>query len=269
MEQDVLTSTRKSLHQAVQLVSAVPRNILPNDPTDGMSSLEWNTQLRSLESLPVTNDHGEIRTGLKLETFSLYITIDHDSKAAFEMAGRSVNQGLDWLKMELDKLDIDASLINLNLPYEIESYDYSEALSVSNEGLAVFSDLYQTTAEVLSRITKKWENAFDIRCWPHHFDLATLIPLEMDQDDEIIKSIGVGLSPGDDGIAPPYLYVNIWPQVDAAELQKHALTSGQWNTEGWSGAVLTYSQMNQKDNLDEIFDDFTEEVIDILIEETK
>ncbi|MEO9854188.1 MAG: DUF5996 family protein [Reichenbachiella sp.] len=269
VKKEELVPVRKSLHQAIQLVSAVPRNILPKDPTDGMSSLEWNAQLESLESLPVTNDHGEIRVGLKFETFALYITVDHDSKVALELSGRSVDQGLTWLKAELAKYDISSESINLDLPYEIENYDYSKILQVNNEALTVFGQLYQMTAEVLADITRKWEEAFDIRCWPHHFDLATLIPLETDQENEITKSIGIGLSPGDDGINEPYVYVNIWPQVEVVTLQQHKLAQGDWNTEGWSGAVLPYSQMSETDHLGKAFEQFTSAVIDILLQETK
>ncbi|MEO9965448.1 MAG: hypothetical protein ABJF11_06660 [Reichenbachiella sp.] len=266
IDKNTLTQTRKSLHQAIQLVSAVPRNILPHDPTDGRSSLEWNSQLNSLQSLPVTNSNGEIRVGLTFETFALYITVNDDSKAALEMSGRSVNEGLIWMKQELAKIDIASEAINLDLPYEIEKYDYSKALYVDTEALNALAELYQTTAEVLSDIVNKWEDAHDIRCWPHHFDLATLIPLETDQNKEITKSIGIGLSPGDDSINEPYLYVNIWPQVDSAMLQKHDLVVGEWNLEDWSGAILRYSSMNLE-NLKVEFESFTGSVIPMLQEE--
>lgn len=264
-----LIATRKSLHQAVQLVSAVPRNLLPPDPTDSMSSLEWNTQLSSLESLPVPSEHGDIRAGLSLATFALYITVNQDSKAALEMSGKSVNQGLDWLKVELARLNFEAESVNLEVPYEIEHYDYATSLQVNTEALGVFSQLYQNTAEVLSGITKKWTDAYDIRCWPHHFDLATLIPLASDAGGEVLKSIGIGLSPGDDGINEPYIYVNIWPQVEIEMLKKLQLRLGHWNTEGWSGGVLTYSEINRFNHSDQTIEQFTTTVIDILLDLTK
>jgi len=76
-----------------------------------------------------------------------------------------------------------------------------------------------------------------VRCWPHHFDIATLIALDPGMNPETARSIGVGLSPGDAGRPHPYFYVTLWPYPKDRELP--ALEGGGvWNTEGWTGAVL-------------------------------
>ncbi len=56
-----------------------------------------------------------------------------------------------------------------------------------------------------------------VRCWPHHFDIATYVGLE-DGDYETARGIGVGLSPGDEAYDQPYFYVNPWPHLDPAGL---------------------------------------------------
>lgn len=266
IEKSILASTRKSLHQAVQLVSAVPRNLLPKDPTDGSASLEWNADLKALEALPIANKHGDIRVGLKFEALTLCVSVSHTIQASFDLKGQSVDQAFAWLKAELTKLDLEADLINLTLPYEIEAYDNSIPLEANQEALEAFAQLYQSTKEILLGITDKWTEAFDIRCWPHHFDLATLIPLATDENKEMTKSIGVGLSPGDEGIDEPYVYVNVWPAVDANALLKHELPMGHWNTEGWSGAVLTYSELLKATDQDKSYADFCDTAIAILKE---
>jgi hypothetical protein len=50
--------------------------------------------------------------------------------------------------------------------------------------------------------------ASEVRCWPHHFDLGSLIVVETSADGELTKSIGIGLSPGDEAHAEPYFYVS-------------------------------------------------------------
>src|SRR5204863_8996466 len=72
-----------------------------------------------------------------------------------------------------------------------------------------------------------------VLCWPHHFDLATLLTLGSG------KSIGVGFAPGDDGIRESYWYVNLFPYPDPSCLEP--LQDGRWHTGGWTGAVLPYS----------------------------
>ena len=49
------------------------------------------------------------------------------------------------------------------------------------------------------------------RLWPHHFDLGMLISLEDDGDASRGRSIGIGLSPGDENDPLPYWYVNAYP----------------------------------------------------------
>ena len=245
----ILRNARKSLHQAVQIVSAFPRNVLPADPSDSNASLIWNSSTNGLESGPVANEEGKrIRVGLSLDTFKLYISVEEVLVSFFEMDMRSVLQGLDWLKFELSQLDIASDTINLDLPYEIENYDYSQSLKINSDAFGEHCILYQNTNSILSRIVDEREDAFDVRCWPHHFDLATLIPLETNSDKEILKSIGVGLSPGDEGVDEPYIYVNAWPNVDQNLLIKYPLTLGEWNVEGWSGAILKYSQFKSSTN---------------------
>jgi hypothetical protein len=173
---------------------------------------------------------------------------------------------LVWLKQNLAELGIKADHISLDLPYEIENYDYSEALVVDKQALQEYADLYQNTQNSLQNVLTNWEEAFDIRCWPHHFDLATLIPLKTDSEGEILKSIGVGLSPGDEGVEEPYVYVNIWPQVDLNILEKHSLSTGQWNKSGWSGAVLTYAQMLCSKNQEGDYQSFIDFTIQVLKE---
>src|SRR4029079_7803840 len=79
--------------------------------------------------------------------------------------------------------------------------------------------------------------ASDVRCWPHHFDIATLItPAEG-------KSVGVGLEPGDNYYDEPYFYVNMLPAPDAKALPDSLEGDGVWHTQEWIGAVLPVSRI--------------------------
>jgi len=263
---DVLRDNRRSLHQAVQLVGVVPRNLLPHDPTDGTASLEWNANLNSLEAIPVTNPVGlEVSIGLCIKSFSLYLSSTGTEVDSFDMKGKSTNEGLYWLKEKLEKLLFPIEDITLDLPYKIENYNSLRPLGASAKATKEYARLYANMNKVLYDLVRERKDAYDVRCWPHHFDLATLIPIKLDQAGEITESIGVGLSPGDDGINEPYIYVNVWPEIDVERLKKHKLPVGQWNSDGWSGAVLTYSQLlNEPDQKTSFvaFIDFAIQAID-------
>jgi hypothetical protein len=75
-----------------------------------------------------------------------------------------------------------------------------------------------------------------VRVWSHHFDLDTVIVLGGE------ATIGLGLSPGDEFYAEPYLYVlpSSWPEgKEAPGLGAPA----EWRTENWTGAVLRGSEI--------------------------
>lgn len=80
-----------------------------------------------------------------------------------------------------------------------------------------------------------------VRCWPHHFDIATLVRLSASADENA-PAIGCGMAPGDGAYDEPYIYVNPWPHLDAAAV-KPALPLGRWHTAGFVGAVATGSEL--------------------------
>ncbi len=255
-----LIDTRISLHRAIQLVGAVPRNLLPHDPTDASASLIWNSNTSGLVSQSILDF--DISVGLSFNDFQLNIFKGARAFKSIQLSDSSIDDALSWLKSELSKLGLDGSKINLSLPYELPTYD-NRPLKVDKSALEVFNGLYSNIQAILDEEVVNWKNAFDIRCWPHHFDLATLIPLEQDANGEVLKSIGVGLSPGDEGIDEPYIYINIWPTIEYNKLAQHKLPAGHWNNEGWSGAVLTYSDFiaNDQGNL---VSGFIKEVVSLL-----
>ena len=52
------------------------------------------------------------------------------------------------------------------------------------------------------------------------------------------RSIGIGMTPGDDSYSEPYLYVSPWPYPEPSELPKLPPPAG-WHTVEWVGAVMT------------------------------
>jgi hypothetical protein len=99
------------------------------------------------------------------------------------------------------------------------------------------SSWYHNAKLAIGRVVADFDHASPIRCWPHHFDLASLVSLDPDVDPEHARSFGVGLSPGDAGTDQPYFYVTPWPYPAATDLPPLA-SGGTWHTLGWTGAIL-------------------------------
>ena len=99
-----------------------------------------------------------------------------------------------------------------DMPYELEpisSYVDDE------RGLKSLGVWYSTAHNALTGLidltdhsSMKMTGAPVVRCWPHHFDMATLFNLGED------RSIGVGFSPGDESYDEPYFYCTPWPPPD-------------------------------------------------------
>ena len=67
----------------------------------------------------------------------------------------------------------------------------------------------------------------------------TLLALE-EGDPESAQSIGVGLSPGDEAYAEPYLYCNPWPVPARLPAPPAPL---QWHTEGFTSLLCPVSRL--------------------------
>jgi hypothetical protein len=86
------------------------------------------------------------------------------------------------------------------------------------------------------------EEASPVLAWPHHFDMATLLDFGAGPDGER-RTVGIGLSPGDETRDEPYLYVAPWPRPETAP--DHELPAGCWQETGWVGAVLPAGELIQ------------------------
>ena len=97
----------------------------------------------------------------------------------------------------------------LELPYEMPATNFARAV---DEGprLAALAAWFAAGAGLLEELRHKYKRfqpgPTPTRCWPHHFDLATVVELGQ------ARSIGIGLSPGDDYYAQPYFYLSPYPK---------------------------------------------------------
>jgi hypothetical protein len=85
------------------------------------------------------------------------------------------------------------------------------------------------------------DDALPVRCWPHHFDLATILYLTRGDGRAGGPQVGIGLSPGDENHDQPYFYVTPWPHPDERSGLPR-LPAGDWRPEGFFGAVLPGSE---------------------------
>jgi len=245
---------REQYHQAIQNVVAVGRSFLPESKGDEFANLTWDFKLQRLVGQWI---EGEtiFRSSISLREFTVYL-VDRQfgTISMMPMQGARQRDVMVWLEHQLSRLGKDFTQINLTYPYEIPEYPTAKREPFSIENMDASSELsryYHNTAILLEDIIAENENTSAIKCWPHHFDIATVITLFDTGDPETSRSIGVGFSPGDRYYDEPYFYVTPWP-YPTATLPDLSLTLGHWHAHDWIGAILPSSKLaHLKSNYDQ------------------
>ncbi len=117
-------------------------------------------------------------------------------------------------------------------------FDSASANAYAQAFDAIFTGMAKFKARLNGSLTP-------IVVWPEHFDASFL--WFKDQPDEQHPHLNFGFAPFSYGIDYPYLYAYAYPypaQFDAPKLPDGA----RWNTEGWTGVVLPYSEIARQTN---------------------
>lgn len=233
-----LVEARQQLHWAAQAVAAVGKQLLPHQPDFSEQSFAWMAGPRVLAQ-GVVDGPRPFRAAIRLaEPALLLLDEDCEILARMPIEGRTLDEAYAWVRQEAEALLGRPFAKPLERPEGIPEHPVATGAPFALAGSAAPAELeryYAGGDRLLRGLRDRNPGASPVRCWPHHFDLATLMLLDPGADPETARSIGVGLSPGDSERPEPYFYVLPWPRP-TGELP--ALDGGAWNTEGWLGAVL-------------------------------
>lgn len=246
-----LTLARQLSHEAVQWVSRAARANLEARSDDSHSNLGWREDGGAFVSHEL-DAAKRLQLGFSFASGSLLWLAD--GKLADSMPLRSVDEraAKAWCDAHLTEAGLRTT-DQAEVPYELEPIDYAafKALAVAG-GLATLGGWYSTAQAVLDELVSEFATMAvalpTVRCWPHHFDLATLFFLD-GGDPEAARSIGVGLSPGDESYAEPYFYCTPWP---TPEHRPDAPGLLHWHTEGFVSLICPASRINEGTNLGQV-----------------
>jgi hypothetical protein len=241
LDPHTLLDARLQLHWAAQVAAAVGKQLLPHQPDFSEQSCEWRDGPRVLAQGLVESPQ-PFRPAIRLSPPALLLLGPADETLReLPLAGRTLEEAYDWMRREVEALlgrplaeplarseGLPSHPVATGAPF---AFPEAEAPA---EIARYFADAYLLLRDLMAR-----EDSSHVRCWPHHFDIAILIQLdEIGAAPEHARSIGVGLSPGDDAIPRPYFYLLPWPRPARSPEDLPALEGGAWHTEGWLGAVL-------------------------------
>jgi hypothetical protein len=230
-----LVDTRLQVHHAAQLVVALGISFLPAADDDSHTNLEWLPG-RALAGRTIPG-RPPFRGALRLDPLILMMLDESgDVLDEYRLAGRTLAQGFRWLQEAVRAAGGPAERLTDKKHYSIPPHPVGEgAPFVPDEALGrELGAYYHVASLALGEIRAGRAEASEVRCWPHHFDIATLLTLAPG------KTVGVGLSPGDDSYAEPYFYVSPYPYPKGP---LPPLRTGLWHTTHWVGAVLPAGQL--------------------------
>jgi len=239
-----LVDARLQLHHAAQLASALGLTFLEPRADDSHPNLGWDEELGALvgHATPVA---GGLRAALwpaGLEV--LLVGTDGATAGALPLAGQTLEAAYRWLEETLGGLGAGLSASGLRrTDYEIPDHAVARGVPFTEPGPAhaELARWFSNGRAVLAAASLGVEDPSEVRIWPHHFDLGALVVLATHPDGSLARSIGLGLSPGDDNYPEPYFYVSPWPYPEATVLPE--LAAGHWHTAGFTSAILAADEL--------------------------
>lgn len=251
---DALVEARLQLHYAAQLVSSLGTSFLEPRDDDSHPNLGWLASQRALAGRAVGGVK-PFRGALDLADLRLVLLDGTDTAVeGLTLGATTLDEAYRWLDDAVARFTGAHRAGGLvRPPYELPDDGLARGASFSFESASHFEELaraYGNSHGVLQGLVDTLPGASEVRCWPHHFDLATLVTVESDASEAATQTIGIGFSPGDGDYAEPYWYVSPWPYPES-ESALPRLPVGHWHTRGYTAAVLTATALLGSTSADE------------------
>jgi hypothetical protein len=234
-----LSEGRLQTHYAVQWLARVARAYVTPLPDDAHTNLGWNDACDGFVTHPF---QGRTQLCLNVADLTLALLDGHDEQQ-FPLDRRTNMQVRQWLGERLGAVGLVVDALDAPSPYEMPAHALAEGACYDAAGLsdalAELATWFANAESLLVPIQRQMKesrlDASDVRCWPHHFDLAALISFPA--RDGQTGYVGVGLSPGDSYYDEPYFYISVYPRPDTTVLPPLPRL-GHWHTHEFTAAVV-------------------------------
>jgi hypothetical protein len=258
---------RLQAHYAVQWLARAARAYVTPRPDDHHTNLGWDDTITGLSTHALPQGVG---LGLKLADLTLILWDPAMAQPqALGLAGRREPDVREWLGRHLRTRGLDGDALDAALPYQMPEHPIGGGAPYGAAGLAsalgVLSAWYANAHQALETtrqgILARGIDAPPVRCWPHHFDLDSLVALGV---GAAMRTVGVGFCPGDTYYDQPYFYVSCYPPPAVAALPRLPPV-GHWHTNHFTAAVAIADRIVAADDREAVTRDFLRAATDILI----
>jgi len=228
-----MREARVQLHHAAQIAAAAGHTLLPHLDDHSNRNLRWMRRVGCFVGPEIDG----LRSGIRVGDLAWVVVKDQsvfDSRVA---RGYTREQGLSWLAYTWEQAG------GARVAFEGPGYDIPDhaigldgsfgGSELTDPSLYALSAWYVEAVSQLSAIAEQFGGS-EVRLWPHHLDVATVIPVSGSGEDA--HSVGVSFTPGDAAISNPYYSVSPWPYPNPIDLPE--ISDGYWHTDGFTAAIL-------------------------------
>ncbi len=242
----------KQQHLIARLIGLSGQSYLPEEPDYGHVTLLYHPELSALTGKQIPgNSMFSIAFSLK-DLKLLFLDQSFCQKEEYSLDGKLLNDALVWIKSKIAEMGMNPQTLQDsfdNTP--LERFEGKEIPFAINTSALKQNARYRHNADlVLQKYASHFEDASEIRTWPHHFDTATYIPLRVDEQGNETHSIGLGFAIPDTTVNEPYFYINVWTADGLFEVKNPEKLKGhgEWVQQGWKGAYLRLSSILEKES---------------------
>ena len=241
-----LKEVTRQIHHAVQLLAMAGKALSKHQIDDSHTNLGWNPDEKSFESHFLIENEA-FYLSLYVENISVAFNKNDREISRFSLLGKTQQDGINWVKENLEKIGIDKSTYHYNLHYDLPSHPIAQNGYYSNLGIEAyesFSSIRTIGHLVMNWVVDNFDQADPVCTWPHHFDIGTYIPL-IKENNEVQKSLTIGLAIPDQYCENYYFYVNHWSKQENLDytnlpaLPEYAF----WNRKDFVGAILPITEL--------------------------
>ncbi len=236
---------RVQWHWAVQPAASPGFSLLAAPADWSHTSLQYQPTLQALGGAPLENGRRAVLCMNHTNGPALaFINAAGSHEKELFLNGKTLAQAYAWME---DQLGLEGGKLAPPIE-EMPAHDVGKTapFAFSKDEAVQTHAWFSNGHHVLNMLreqAKTWAfSVADVRCWPHHFDMATLITLNNEPNPEKAKSINAGFSPGDGNYDLPYWYVSPWPYPPQGSQLPALQGGGMWHTQGFTAAVLNMQQ---------------------------
>jgi hypothetical protein len=251
LDHGLLSKARVQAHVATQWLARVALAYVSARPNDSHTNLGWDDRIGGFVTHALPDG---ARFALRVADLTLLVLNDAgaDPSNTLALDGRRDTEARVWLGLLVAARRLDPHALDAPPPYQMPApasgaVYTAAALADGLRALAMwFSNANAALGATRLDIIKRNLDAPPVRCWPHHFDLDSLVELGPG------RTTGIGFSPGDHFYDEPYFYVSLYPAPDVASLPPLPAI-GHWHADRFTAAVATASRIGEaKDQYGEV-----------------